>query len=598
MNAPAISPESDACRHLTKRLIDTLIREDVAGCQSRAARVSAHKVPHAPASPDTWLKWELERGVLWLPVQTACFMQTWRWSGEALLWQARDAVDGWTQLDRFDEILSCLRPAAGSEALAQHRAYETECDTAVAHDQLCRQAQARWFHGLAKAGGTSLPFGDGAGGMLFYDRLAAFHDHPFYPSARAKTGFDYEALQAYAPEFSPTFALRWLAVPKSRVQAQGDLPECWPDFPAVGLDAAMDESHCLIPIHPHVWDRALTQYLSGSDLEGQVRLAPKPAVWVTPTLSVRTLQVTDEPSLHLKVPLTIRTLGARNIRTVKPSTIYDGYTVQRLLSALAANDRALAERYILTDESTGAHVGDLNWLGMIVRRYPVEIEGATVVPVAALAAPGPDGRCVMEVLAERFYGGDLTAFLEDYLNLTLSVHLRLWLKYGVALESNQQNSMLVLQEAGPPRLLMKDNDAPRLWAARLCARLETLAPLVAELRDDRILVDAEEPLAQMFTTITLQLNIAVLLEEVIARGHRSRNECYARLRQQIAGALHELEQEGVETGTARQCLLEDDYLYVKYLLRAGSLESKASTGATDINKFYGKTAPNFLRCPV
>jgi hypothetical protein len=42
-------------------------------------------------------------------------------------------------------------------------------------------------------------------------------------------------------------------------------------------------------------------------------------------------------------------------------------------------------------------------------------------------------------------------------------------------------------------------------------------------------------------------------------------------------------------------LLENARLPLKYLLRAASLESKASTGAADINKFYGETAPNFLR---
>jgi siderophore synthetase component len=317
-----------------------------------------------------------------------------------------------------------------------------------------------------------------------------------------------------------------------------------------------------------------------------------------PTLSVRTLQVVHEPTVHLKVPLTIRTLGARNIRTVKPSTIYDGYTVQCLLTAVAASDPALMARYRLTDESTGAHVDDLSWLGVIVRRYPAGLEGTTMVPVAALSASGADGRCVMESLAARFYGGDLTGFLQDYLNLTLTVHLRLWLKYGIALESNQQNSMLVLSDAGPLQLLMKDNDAPRLWPARLCARLGNLTPLVDEVRDDRILVDAEEPLAQMFTTITLQLNIAVLLEELVDRGHGSRSDWYTRLRDQIDAILRELEQEGVATDAARQYLLEDDYLYVKYLLRAGSLESKTNTGATDINKFYGKSAPNFLKCTL
>lgn len=366
----------------------------------------------------------------------------------------------------------------------------------------------------------------------------------------------------------------------------------------MGLDASLGDSYCLIPMHPHVWDTALTQYLSDSDLANQALLAPKPAVRVTPTLSVRTLQVVDEPSIHLKVPLTIRTLGARNIRTVKPSTIYDGFTVQRLLTSVAADDPALAARYSLTDESTGGHVDDLNWLGMIVRRYPGELDGTTVVPVAVLSASGSDGRCVMEALASHFYDGDLKALLQDYLKLTLTVHLRLWLKYGIALESNQQNSMLVLDDAGPLRLLMKDNDAPRLWPARLCARLGELRPVVDGLRDSRILVDAEEPLVQMFTTITLQLNIAVLLEELVARGLGSRRDWYTRLRDQVETTLQELEQEGVATNVARQCLLEDDYLYVKYLLRADSLESKTNTGATDINKFYGKSAPNFLRRPA
>lgn len=41
-------------------------------------------------------------------------------------------------------------------------------------------------------------------------------------------------------------------------------------------------------------------------------------------------------------------------------------------------------------------------------------------------------------------------------------------------------------------------------------------------------------------------------------------------------------------------LLEDRQLYTIYLLRAGSLEGNSRTGAADINKFYGKLAPNFL----
>ena len=34
---------------------------------------------------------------------------------------------------------------------------------------------------------------------------------------------------------------------------------------------------------------------------------------------------------------------------------------------------------------------------------------------------------------------------------------------------------------------------------------------------------------------------------------------------------------------------------MKYLLSASSLLSKQATGASDINKFYGDTGPNFMR---
>ena len=118
---------------------------------------------------------------------------------------------------------------------------------------------------------------------------------------------------------------------------------------------------------------------------------------------------------------------------------------------------------------------------------------------------------------------------------------------------------------------------------------------VAQLRDQRILVTHETPLAQMFTTITLQLNLAVILEGLAAQGLGSRTQWYKLLREELISVLGQLDDDGVNTQPAREVLLEDSQLYTKYLLRAGSLESKSRTGAADINKFYGKLAPNFLR---
>ncbi|MCY1462920.1 hypothetical protein D9M71_807480 [compost metagenome] len=58
--------------------------------------------------------------------------------------------------------------------------------------------------------------------------------------------------------------------------------------------------------------------------------------------------------------------------------------------------------------------------------------------------------------------------------------------------------------------------------------------------------------------------------------------------------IEQLEAEGIDCHDARHWLLDCPKLPVKYLLSAGSLFSKVHSGASDINKFYGYSAANFL----
>ncbi|WP_273425928.1 IucA/IucC family protein [Marinobacter sp.] len=582
-------------RYLTERVINALIREDVAGCQSESEIVESTLVPGSPAQPGTWLRWELTTGTAWVPVRPARFMQEWQWSGHPVIWQPAKSAENFSALDHYAQVLPRLASFDNDESQRLVATYLRECQIAESHHSLCREEQERWFSELRQQGLNFNDLPQWSERMLHFDRLAAFLDHPFYPSARAKSGFDGAALADYAPEFAPRFQLRWLAIPGSELTLQGELPQCWPSFSDVGLDCKQSEDHYLLPVHPHLWDTALDQLLSEAPIGVQVIRAPKPALWVRPTLSVRTVQIEAEPDVHLKVPLTIRTLGDRNIRTVKPSTLYDGHAIQQILEDIANNDQPLSEQFAVTDESSGLHVGDLTWLGCILRRFPAATDQQQVLPVASLLAEGPDGRCVAQLMADTYAGGDLRTWVRRYVAVTLSVHLRLWLKYGIALESNQQNSMLVHAPGQPPRLLFKDNDAPRLWPELLLQRTPSVAPTVDRLRDQRILVDNEIPLLQMFTTITLQLNLAVILEGLSARGLGQITDWYQLLRGELVNVLDQLDSEGIDTSPARGPLLHDRQLYTKYLLRAGSLESKSRTGAADINKFYGKLAPNFLR---
>lgn len=592
-------------QYICQRVLDALLREDVRACVSGAELVSPAALPVEVGMHDTvpcaWLKVShFGHGLLWIPVNPAMFMQDWRCAGLPLLWQEGDQT---RELYAVENIIACFARGLPAGAASLFNAFAEECRVAASHREVSEQERERWFTELGALPGakTGADLTDWHARLLHYDRLGAFLDHPLYPTARAKLGFDEDALAAYGPEFQRSFRLRWLAVPRSiyypSIADEQGWPSLWPRFEDVGLQTALAQTHALVPIHPFVWEHQLDTLLTENGLREQVIHAPAPYLKVAPTLSVRTVVLLDAPEWHLKLPLTIRTLGAKNIRTIKPSTIQDGHSIQILLGAIAAREPAIGARLLLTDEEHGAHVDNRMFLGYILRHYPAEaLQHSTLIPVASLLAQTPTGKLVAEEVAAQFYEGDFDAFFHDYLDLTLRLHLLLWLRYGIALESNQQNSVVVVSRSEPRlRLLLKDNDAARIHLDYLRQRWPQLALQLAELQDQRIAVAEPLPLAQMFTTITLQLNIAVLVERFAATFDQPTAAWYAKVRQRIETVLAELAADGEDITLARRALLEDDRLAIKYLLIAATLAEKIETGAADVNKFYGRSASNFLR---
>lgn len=596
---------AEHAQYICHRVLDALLREDVRACVSGGTLMSNAALPAQFAkhtnAVGTWLKVaHFGGGCLWMPVAESDFMQDWRSAGLPLVWYEGEQV---RQLDALEQIIACFAHGLSESAAALFHAFAEECRVAALQREVSEKERHRWFSELraryGSATGADLP--DWPTRLLHYDRLGSFLDHPLYPTARAKLGFDEDALTAYGPEFQRSFQLRWLAVPRSLYHSslanEQSWPSLWPSFEDVGLQAAMVKTYALVPIHPFVWGHQLDAFLRESGLFEQVIHAPRPCLTVAPTLSVRTVVLLDAPEWHLKMPLTIRTLGAKNIRTIKPSTIQDGHSIQTLLGAIAAQEPSIGARLLLTDEECGAHVDNRMFLGYILRRYPADaLQCSALIPVAALMAPTPSGQLVAEELAAQFYEGNVEAFFNDYLDLTLRLHLLLWLRYGIALESNQQNSAVVISRSEPRlRLLLKDNDAARIHLDHLRQRWPNLASHLATLQDQRIAVAAPLPLAQMFTTITLQLNIAVLVERFAAILDQPTTALYANVRQRIETVLAELAADGEDITPARRVLLEDDRLHIKYLLIAATLAEKDETGAADVNKFYGRSAPNFLR---
>ncbi|TNF68925.1 MAG: IucA/IucC family siderophore biosynthesis protein [Gammaproteobacteria bacterium] len=428
--------------------------------------------------------------------------------------------------------------------------------------------------------------------LYYYDFLASFLDHPLYPTARAKLGFINDELLKYSIENQAEFKLQWVAIEKHHLSNQGQLPDIWPNARDLKLDKSFDNSHFFIPYHPKMYHE-ITKNLNQEDIP--FIIAKKSYLTVMPTLSIRTVIVKNLAQTHIKLPLNIRTLSAKNIRTIKASTINDGHQIQSLLNHILKLDTHLDSKVQLTDESCGGHINENPTLAYIIRRYPNETNKQIIVPIAALTAQ-ENQQLVIEKLAKEHFNGDLKLLLTHYIKLNLVVHLNLVLNYGIALEANQQNSQLIINPKDKKlSLLLKDNDSARINSKSLLNQLPSTKAFIDKIQDKRIIQADETALIQMFSTIILQLNIACVLEALIDKKLMIRKNAYRLLTELLNETITQLDKQGINTKILYDTLFNEDYLDIKYLYTSGTFLPKSTTQASDINKFYGKSAPNFLR---
>jgi len=591
---PASPTRNKHYRYMLTRLIDCCLRENVSGIMSGATFASSKNLPAKVgllnsefADCTHWLCINIPiNRELWLPVKPCMTMQHWR--TKMPLWVLHQN-QSWRIGDGADQWLSLLSHGMSKAKKQYYDQFLTEFECAV--------TQRRWA--ASQPLGTLSDLTTGWSGMRQLEHWASHKDHPFYPTARAKIGLSSDDLEAYAPEAMNDFKLNWLAVPHRAVD--GDLMGFEPSFQQVGLPSSMTHSHQLVPLHPLTASNYLPDQLAQlnqqlalklKDSTDQAVLAPIPHLRVRPTLSVRTVSLVDAPSIHIKLPLIMRSLGHRNLRLIDPNTRIDGYVFQNILLTLEATDLALHQCYEHCDEQQGGSVNHRSDLSWILRQYPRHLTNSAITCVAALLSKDSQGKLVFQGLAEQYYENNLDQLLSDYIQLQLKTHLTLWLKHGIALESNQQNCMVIFNNNRPLKLLFRDNDSGRILRERYLKANPQEQSMLNSFKDKRIFVKDEEALMQMFVTITLQLNITSIIEGLADAKLINSREWFTRLADMIVSQLDSLDNAGVDTQYARDTLIREKYHFVKYLLLSGSLLSKEDSGAADINKYYGQSSPN------
>ncbi|NMO52696.1 IucA/IucC family siderophore biosynthesis protein [Actinoplanes sp. TBRC 11911] len=258
--------------------------------------------------------------------------------------------------------------------------------------------------------------------------------HPLHPCCRTRGGMTVEDVLTYAPEHSPVIRLRRLRVPDDRWS--GTAPPV---------------------LYAHPWQAARLRdhypWLTDDGETGPGR----------PLMSLRTIALDDR---HVKTAVDVQMTSA--VRTVSPAAVNNGPILSALLRKLTA-DLPIS---VLAETGGGAVVVDgepQKHLAYLTREAPRPAHGELIVPLAAMAA----SPLLLATVHDPY---EWWALLSDRLFAPLVTVL----ERGVALEAHGQNTLVVLKDHRPHRILYRDFGGVRVSAKRLNEE----PPLIGDLPSD------------------------------------------------------------------------------------------------------------------
>ncbi|ELY43028.1 IucA/IucC family protein [Natronorubrum tibetense] len=453
-----------------------------------------------------------------------------------------------------------------------------------------------------------------ATGLSAADASAAFErivtdGHPFHPSGKIRRGMNAADGLAYAPEFTDRVDLRFVAIDReyaleTRAETAGDdrlTERLFATFD--GLERALEGAipaerrsgeYAVVPVHPLQYHRTIPDRYADQIGDGRVVPIPDYAQPATPQLNLRTVVPyetertatadADGPLPHLKLAIPVQTTNV--VRTLSPHAVSNGPQVTDVVETIA--DRESFETLGLLAEPaatcyyppggphpSGDGFDDARHLSGLLRTNPEahpfvadRSDDAYPVVASSLVAESPaTGRPLVCDLIEQ-YGTSrgisddenaALAFLERYATVVVPDQLRLLCKYGVALESHLQNSLVVFEgeSARPTATIVRDLGGIRVHEGRLEERGLSIDPYP----DSDLDAGGEEDLYRKLYYALFQNHLAELLATISYELDVDERACWLRIREQCEQAFEVIRAEGAvpdeRIGRDERALFED-----------------------------------------
>ncbi|AWC85838.1 aerobactin synthase IucC [Enterobacter ludwigii] len=307
--------------------------------------------------------------------------------------------------------------------------------------------------------------------------------HPKFIFNKGRRGWGLNALRQYAPEYRGRFRLHWVAVQRAHLVWSSDVDCDINTLLASAMDNAerarfdarwqgldLDDNWLPVPLHPWQWQQKIAVHFLAQLARGEMVELGEFGDEYLAQQSLRTLtNASRRTPFDIKLPLTIYNTSC--YRGIPGKYIAAGPLASRWLQQQFASDATLIRcgAQVLGEPAAGylSHPGYAalpkapyryqEMLGVIWRENPSCYlqQGEEAVLMAALMESDNTGRPLIDAWIAQS-GLTAEAWLEKLFDATVIPFYHLLCRYGVALIAHGQNVTLVMKDAIPQRILLKD----------------------------------------------------------------------------------------------------------------------------------------------
>ncbi len=336
---------------------------------------------------------------------------------------------------------------------------------------------------------------DSALAQLDYDTTEAYltDGHRYHPCFKSRVGFTPRENRAYGPEFANAIKPVWLGVHKDLASSSSIAAPGGQDrLLLTSAEAPMLENDFhILPVHPWQWEREIEAATVIERAAGGIVLLGEAKHGYLAQQSIRTLADQTSPEApSLKLALSIR--NTSTARTLATHTVLNAPIISAWLNDIARSDPYLSQSgTIFLLERMGTTVilpptrdraGNLGGAMAAIWRDPVHkylrVETEQASPFSMLTHLDGNGRPSISTWIEAF---GVVNWTQQLLRVAAIPVVHLLIAHGVALESHQQNMVLIHRNGWPLRVALKDfHDGVRFIPGLLRGRAPPLVPTPLE----------------------------------------------------------------------------------------------------------------------